>query len=93
MKSYEGVFIFKPDLDKDGLDRALSQVQEIFTKNKALLDKTEEWGKKKLAYPIRKHKEGAYYLMHFQIGPDDVGKVKKAFGLNESILRAMITKT
>lgn len=92
MEHYEGMFIFKPDLSKEGLDKALAQVNEIIGKQKGTLGEVKEWGRQKLAYPIRKYKEGIYYLTNFHIDPEAVSKIKRAFGLNESILRALITR-
>lgn len=93
MKRYEGIFIFKPDLNKEGLDKALNHVQEIIKKHKGSVDQMNDWGKQRLAYPLRKHREGFYYLINFYIDADSIDKLKKAVTLNESILRALITKT
>jgi len=92
MKSYEGMFIFKPDLDKEGLDKALNQVREIFEKHKGSQAQVKEWGKQNLAYQIKKYKEGFYYLISFHIDPGAIGKLKRAYSLNESILRVLITE-
>ncbi len=92
MEHYEAMFILKPDLAKDDLDKVLSQIQGIVGKNKGSHEELKEWGRQKLAYPIEKYKEGLYYLMNFHIDPDVVSELKKSFGLNESILRLLITK-
>lgn len=93
MKSYEAMFLFKPDLSKQDLDKVLNQIQEILTKHKGSPDQKIEWGKQKLSYPIKKYKEGLYYIITFHIDPGAISKIKKVFGLNESILRVLITKT
>jgi small subunit ribosomal protein S6 len=90
MNSYEGMFIFKPDLTKDGLDRTLGQVREIIEKQKGSIDEIKEWAKQKLAYPIKKHKEGLYHIINFHIDPEAISNIKRSFGLNEAILRVMI---
>lgn len=92
MKNYEGMFLFKPDLTKEGLDKVLSQVQEILAKHKGSPEQINEWGRQRLSYPIRKYKEGVYYLINFHIDPDAISKIKRSFGLNESILRTLIVK-
>ncbi|MBU4343010.1 MAG: 30S ribosomal protein S6 [Candidatus Omnitrophica bacterium] len=92
MNSYEGLFLLKPDLTKEDLDKALGQVQGIFSKHKGSQDSVKEWGKQRIAYPVKKYKEGFFYLINFQIGSDGIAKIKRAFSLNESILRVMITK-
>lgn len=91
MNKYEAMFVLRPDLGKD-LEKTLSQIQDIITKNKGSIEEIKEWAKQKLAYPIKKHKEGIYYLANFQIGREDVAGIKRGFGLNESILRTLITE-
>lgn len=91
MRSYEGMFIFRPDLSQENFDKVLSHVQDIIGKNKGSVAEIKEWGKQRLAYPIKKYKEGIYYLINFHIIPDALDKIKKSFGLNESILRVLIT--
>ena len=93
MKSYEGMFILKPDLDKTGLDKILAHIQELVTKHKGAVAETREMGKNRLAYPLKKYKEGIYYLINFSIAPDAVDSVKKNLQLNESILRMLVTET
>ena len=93
MKSYEGMFIFKPDLSKDTLEKTLDQVKDAISKNKGSLSgEIKEMGKQKLAYPIKKFKEGLYYLLNFHIDSDGISKLKRSFSLNESILRVLIVK-
>ena len=92
MERYEGMFIFKPDLSKDDLDKVLSQIQDIIAKHKGSIDQINEGAKQKLAYPIKKYKEGFYYIVNFHIDPDAISKIRRSFGLNESILRVLITR-
>lgn len=92
MKSYEGMFLLKPDLTKDNLDKTVKQLQEVIEKQKGSSDEVKEWGKQRLSYPIKKYNEAVYYLVKFNIDPESISKIKRSFSLNESILRAMITK-
>lgn len=92
MNKYEAMFILKADLGKEGLDKVLAQMQDIITKNEGSIDELKEWGKHKLAYPIKKNKEGTYYLMNFHIGANAISSIKRTLGLNESILRSLIIK-
>ena len=92
MKKYEGMFIFKADLSKDNLEKTAGQVKDIISKHKGSLADVKEWGKQRLSFPIKKYKEGIYYLVNFHIDTDAISKLKRAFSLNESILRVLITK-
>ena len=91
MKNYEAMFIFKPDLSKEALEKTSAQVKDIISKNKGSLSgEIKEMGKQRLAYPIKKSREGLYYLANFHIDTDAISKLKRAFALNESILRVLI---
>jgi len=92
MKQYEGMFILKPDLDKATIDKTLGQIQENITKSKGAIAETKEMGKNRLAYHLKKYKEGIYYLVNFSVIPDAIDAIKKNLSLNESILRMMIVE-
>ncbi len=93
MNSYEAMVILRPELDKESLDKTLTQVQDAISKNKGVSDQVKEWGKQKFTFPIKKRKEGAYYLINFHAETSAVSKLKRNFALNDAILRAMITRT
>lgn len=93
MKNYEAMFILKPDLDKTGVDKILGQAQELVAKQKGAIVEIKDMGKSRLAYPLKKHKEGLYYRMNFSIIPDAISAIKKNLTLNESVLRILIVKT
>ena len=92
MKQYEAMFILKPDLDKTSIDKILGQIQDLMSKHKGAVAETKEMGKNRLAYPIKKYKEGIYYLIKFSIIPDAIDAIKKNLVLNESILRMMVVE-
>lgn len=90
MNRYEGMFILRPDLGKDAADKALSQIQDTISKYKGIVEELKEWSRMKLSYPIKKHKEGTYYLAHFNMVPENIKEIRKIFALNEAILRILI---
>ena len=92
MNTYEGLFIIKPDLKEDEAKNAFKVIGESITKNGGSLTKEEIWGKKLLAYSIKRFKEGYYYKINFSLPPDAVSKIETAYKLNPDILRTMITK-
>lgn len=92
MKQYEAMFILKPDLDKTSVDKILGQIQDLVSKHNGVIAETKEMGKNRLAYPLKKYKEGIYYLASFSIIPDAIDAIKKNLVLNESILRMMVVE-
>ena len=92
MKQYEAMVILKPDLDKTGIDKILGHIQELIAKHKGAISETKELGKNRLAYPLKKNKEGIYYRINFSVVPDAIDMVKKNLVLNESILRLLVVE-
>lgn len=93
MNNYEAMFIVRSDLDKDKTQQVCNQINEAVTKNKGSVVSSDIWAeKRKLAYPIKKHKEGTYCLVRFNALPQDIFKINQEYRLNENILRVMIIK-
>lgn len=92
MKNYEGLFLLKPQLEKEELSGAYQKIQDNVKKYKGEVEGAEEWGKKPLAYAIAKNKEGIYYLLKFKMDPAQIVHLNTDLKLNESILRVMCTE-
>jgi len=92
MKQYEAMFVLKPDLDKAGQDKILGHIQELVAKHNGAINETKELGKNRLAYPLKKNKEGVYYQINFSIAPEAIDGIKKSLALNEDMLRMMIVE-
>lgn len=90
MRKYEITFIAHPDLDADAFKQLTEQVQGWVKDNGGTVEKTDVWGKKKLAYPIKKQTEGQYVLLHVSMAPAGTGQLERQFGLQESVMRFMI---
>ena len=93
MEHYEAMFLFKSDLTKDEIDRLLNQIKDIIAKQNGSIDQIKEGTKQRLSYPIKKYKDGFYYLVNFHLDPEAISKIRRSFSLNESILRVLITRT
>ncbi|MFH1856264.1 MAG: 30S ribosomal protein S6 [Candidatus Omnitrophota bacterium] len=92
MNNYEAMFIFQPSLNEEELAKLVSLISEKITQTEGKIQDTQDLGKKKLAFEIKKQKEGFYYLMNFETKPEAQKILKEAFRLNESILRVLILK-
>ena len=58
-KEYETIYILRPDIDADTADKVQARVAEVVTRELGKLVKVEAWGRRKLAYPVSKHKKGS----------------------------------
>ena len=93
MKKYEAMFILRPDLSEDQRKVLFSQINDTIVKNNGEVTQANIWSeKKKLAFVIRKYREGVYYLINFSVAPEAITKINYAFKLNEDILRVLVIK-
>ena len=91
MKPYELLLIITPDHDENEAEALTDQVKGIIESGGTLL-KLDPWGKKRLAYPIRKRSEGYYVLYIFESAPSFVASLNQSLRVIETILRYMIVQ-
>lgn len=90
---YEVMVVVRPDLTEEQNKNLLHQVNDAITKNQGSVSESRIWQeKRKLIFPIKKFKEGTYYLVNFQIDSLMISKLKEIYRLNENILRTLILK-
>ena len=82
MNKYEAMYIVTPEMEDEA----------IKTPNGGEIEKTDEWGRKKLAYPIDYKTEGYYVLVNFAAAPELPRELERNFRNDESILRYMVVR-
>ena len=87
MNCYETVFILTPVLSDDQMKEAVENFKTVLTSAGAEIMNEENWGLRKLAYPIQKKSTGFYTLIEFDANPDVVKKLETAFRRDEKVLR------
>ena len=87
---YETVFILTPVLSDEQMKEAVEKFSKVLTDNGATIVNTEEWGLRKLAYPIQKKSTGFYTLVEFEGEPTLVKKLETAFRRDERVLRFLV---
>ena len=91
MNEYEALFIIDPA--KEGSFKEITEnIASVVAKNNGKIEKDESWGKQRLAYLVKKNKDGIYYKLDFSIDPLLITKLTSAYKLDSNILRVMITK-
>jgi len=93
MRQYELAFIISPDLEDEGIKATVEGVQQLIANQGGQVNDVNAWGRRRLAYPIRKKREGYYVVMQLQLPPEAVKEVERNLKLNESILRHLIIRT
>ncbi len=87
---YELVFIAQPDLDEEGLAALVQKFTDLIQGLGGQIGQIEAKGKRQLAYPIRKFREGYYYVAQLQLGKDGLKELDRSLRLNEQIVRYLI---
>lgn len=91
MREYELVFIVRPDLDDNAFKEAVEKVKGWISESGGVVTKTDFWGKRKLAYVIRKQSEGQYVLLKVQMNPAFSATLERNLRFLEPIMRFLIT--
>ena len=92
MREYEVLFIVRADLDDDKVQDIVKRVNTLIEKAGGSVERTNIWGKRKLAYEVKHQKEGSYILQDFQIGPDRIPELEAALKITEEVLRHLIVR-
>jgi small subunit ribosomal protein S6 len=91
MREYELVFIVHPDLDENATNEVVERVKGWITEAGGTVEKVDPWGKRKLAYPIRKQNEGQYFLFKTQLSPSFVVELERNLRFIEPVMRFLFT--
>jgi small subunit ribosomal protein S6 len=87
MNKYETVFILTPVLSDAQMKEAVDKFKKVLTDNEATIVNEEDWGLRKLAYPIQKKTTGFYNLLEFEADSTIVNKLETAFRRDEKVIR------
>lgn len=92
MNKYEAMYIVTPEMEDEAIKGVIEKFSDIITANGGEIEKTDEWGRKKLAYPIDYKTEGYYVLVNFAAAPELPRELERNFRNDESILRYMVVR-
>ena len=90
MRSYQSVLILKPDIEEPRVDEALGKIGEFIKSNGGACLKTEKWGKKRLAYRVKKNRFGIYLNIYHTLEPSGVIDLEKKYNLFDLIIKYMV---
>jgi small subunit ribosomal protein S6 len=92
LRSYQSVIILKPDLDGPQFDQAIEKIEQIYQKAGGAVIRLEKWGKKRLAYKIKKHKFGIYINVYHTCESLKVPEMEKEYQLFDQIIKYMVIR-
>ncbi|MGQ0623108.1 MAG: 30S ribosomal protein S6 [Sporichthyaceae bacterium] len=92
MRRYELMVILDPDLDERTIAPSLEQFLGVIRNGGGTVDKVDVWGKRRLAYEIRKKSDGFYAVIDLAATPDIVAELDRQLNLTESVLRTKVIR-
>jgi small subunit ribosomal protein S6 len=92
VRNYELMFIVHPEVDDDGLAAIVETVTGLVERNGGKAVKVDRWGLRRLAYPIKKQREGQYVLMQLDMSPAGVAELERSLGLAEQVIRHLVVR-
>ncbi|MCA9347231.1 30S ribosomal protein S6 [Candidatus Saccharibacteria bacterium] len=92
MKStYELAVLYHPDLEID-LEKSEAKVTKVITDNGGVVTDTENWGKRKTAYPVKGHEHAVYVFYTFDVESTSVQKIEATLNITDEVIRFLIVK-
>ena len=91
-RQYELIYVIAPDVDDAGVAELHARVEEIVTAGGGRIDKTDNWGRRRLAYEIDRHKEGTYVLELFTGSGAIVAELDRRLKVTDNVLRYLVVR-
>jgi small subunit ribosomal protein S6 len=92
MREYEVMVIFDPDTEERTVQPTLEKHLQVITKGGGTVDNLDIWGRRRLAYEIRKKSEGIYAVINLTAEPNDIKELDRQFTINEAIMRTKVIR-
>jgi small subunit ribosomal protein S6 len=91
MPSYDLVYIVRPDLEADAINAVIERATQRLVDQGATVEHSEPWGKRRMAYPLQRYREGHYVFTRFSAPGNTIPEIRHGLKIMEDVLRASIT--
>ena len=91
MNTYESIIIINPSVDEEGIKSLIKKFTDIIN-NEGKVESVEELGKKRLAYEIKKNKEGYYTLFNFEAKPELIAELERNYRIEDNVMKFITVK-
>jgi small subunit ribosomal protein S6 len=92
LRDYEILYIVRPELDDEQLQKAVASVGKLIENLGGVTQKTDVWGRRRLAYEVRHLREGQYVLADFQIDPARVPEMEATLKISDTVFRHLVVR-
>ena len=91
MNKYESVIIINPNLEAEAIKGLIEKISNLINNNGTVAS-VEEVGKKKLAYEIKKNKEGYYIIIKFEAKPEVITELERVYRIADEVIKFIVVK-
>jgi len=91
MNKYESIIIINPSVEEQGVKALIKKFSDLINKN-GKIESVEELGKKRLAYEIKKNKEGYYVVLNFESKPSEISELERNYKITDEILKFIVIR-
>jgi small subunit ribosomal protein S6 len=91
MRNYELMVLLQPDLDEVAFNDVISKINGWVTDDGGTVEKTDDWGIRRMAYQIQKQRDSHYVLFHLSIDPTAVKELERNIRFLEPVMRHMVS--
>lgn len=91
MRKYEVMYIIRPDIEQEAVQAAVEKFQSIISNGGGEITKHDVMGKRRLAYEIKKFRDGHYVLVNFNAEPAVVSEMERIMKISDEVIRYLIT--
>ncbi len=90
MRNYELMILLDPSLQDEDIKGLLDKINQTITANQGKIIKTNQWGKRRLAYEIKKFQEAFYVIVEFELEPNNIVNIENSIKFEEKIVRYLL---
>lgn len=90
MRQYETIFIVAPEFETDAVKELVEKFKGLVEGQGGQITEIDEWGKRRLAYPIDDRREGYYFLMNFTANPETAQDLERVYKITNGLIRYLI---
>ena len=87
LNKYESIYIVNPEVDAEGIKGLVEKFNALIESEGGKVTETNEWGMKKLAYPIKKFTQGYYVLVNFEAKPEFIDELERIYKITDTVIK------
>lgn len=91
MNKYESVIIINPSVEEEGMKALIQKFTDLIDKD-GKVEKVEELGKKRLAYEVKKNKEGYYVVFYFEANPQAIAELERNYRITDEVIKFIVVR-